>query len=157
MTTEAHYGNLYRQSLFYRPASTWLTTLRAYTGGPTPARPDDPAIRFHPEGIAYHYAYGYTPILKLGWPAIRAIALLPGPIPGRKALCIYRLNPPPPPTPKDPFSGTGHALGSYFHTLFGTNLAVHLHHVRGPSLKKLARRLPEWTNGRLTLTTTRPT
>jgi hypothetical protein len=35
-------------------------------------------------------------------------------------------------------------------------LVVHLRHVRGPSLKTRARRLPTWTDGRITLTTERP-
>ncbi|MGP4011967.1 hypothetical protein [Streptomyces sp. 4N124] len=154
----SHYRELYRQSLFYRPGSTLLTTIRAYTGGPSPARPDDPAVRFHPEGVAYHEAFGYVPVIKLGWPAVRAVAVLPGPVPDRQVLCVYRINEPPQrDVPADEmFTGTGRGLGTHFQALFGTRLVVHLHHVRGPSLRKLARRLPAWTDGRITLTTERP-
>jgi hypothetical protein len=146
------------ESLFYRPGSTLLTTIRAYTGGPTPSRPDDPAVLFHPGGVAYHQAYGRVPVIKLGWSAIRAVAILPGPIPDRRALCVYRLNEPPEPDApfNEMFSGTGRGLGFAFQAMFGTRYAVHLHHVRGPSLKKLARCLPAWTEGRVTLTTERP-
>lgn len=154
----SHDRQLHRQSLFYRPGSTLLTTIRAYTGGPTPARPDDPAVRFHPEGIAYHQAFGHDPVIKLGWPAVRAVAVLPGPIADRRALCVYRINEPPrSDIPADAmFTGTGQGLGAHFEALFGTRLAVHLHHVRGPSLNRLARSLPAWTNGRITLGTERP-
>jgi hypothetical protein len=146
------------ESLFYRPGSTLLTTIRAYTGGPTPSRPDDPAVLFHPGGVAYHQAYGHVPVIKLGWSAVRAVAILPGPIPGRQALCVYRLiEPPEPDVPANElFTGAGRGLGVHFQALFGTRYVVHLHHVRGPSLKKLARCLPAWTGGRVTLTTERP-
>ncbi|AKH83641.1 hypothetical protein AA958_17085 [Streptomyces sp. CNQ-509] len=37
-----------------------------------------------------------------------------------------------------------------------TPIAVHWHYARGPSLQKLARLLPARTDGRITLTTSRP-
>jgi hypothetical protein len=71
---------------------------------------------------------------------------------------VYRINEPPQSdVPADEmFTGTGRGLGAHFQALFGTRLVVHLHHVRGPSLQKLARRLPAWTDGRITLITERP-
>ncbi|MET8347368.1 hypothetical protein [Streptomyces microflavus] len=146
------------ESLFYRPASTLLTTIRAYTGGPTPSRSDDPAIRFHPGGVTYHQTYRRLPAVELSWPRIRAVAVLPGPIAGREALCVYPLNEPPEPEVQieELFTGTGRGLGMRFEALFGTRYSVHLHHVRGPSLIKLARHLPAWTSGRVRLTTERP-
>ena len=71
---------------------------------------------------------------------------------------MYRLNEPPEADvpANERFTGTGRGLGVHFQALFGTKLVVHLHHIRGPSLRKLARRLPAWTGGRITLTTEHP-
>jgi hypothetical protein len=49
------------------------------------------------------------------------------------------------------WTGSGQGLVSYLMVLFGTPIAVHWHHVRGPSLGKLAKRLPAWTEGRIAL------
>ena len=54
------------------------------------------------------------------------------------------------------FSGTGPGLAARFNSLFGTPIAVHWHHVRGPSPEKLAKRLPAWTDERISLASSRP-
>jgi len=146
-------------SLFYRPRNPLLSTIRALLGGPTPSRPGDPAMRFGPDGVTYHQSYERGPVTTLEWPQVRAVAVLPGPIAGRLALCVYRFHEPPAPDIplSEMWTGTGPGLSLHFTMLFGTPFAVHWHHVRGPSLRKLATRLPTWTDGRITLTTTRPT
>lgn len=145
-------------SLFYRPRSPLLSTIAAYVGGPTPSNAGDPAVRFAPDGVEYHQSYGREPITRLAWEEVRAVAVLPGPVQGRRALCVYTLRELPEPEIQvgELFSGTGPGLAVHFSSLFGTRLAVHWHHVRGPSLKTLADRLPAWTDGRIVLTSTRP-
>ena len=145
-------------SLFYRPKSSRWSTVGAYLGGPTPSRPDDPAVRFDPYGVEHHESYGRGPITRLEWREVRAVAVLPGPVQGRQALCVYPFHEPPQAdTPlSESWTGSGPGLAIRFTSLFGTPLAVHCHHVRGPSLKKLAQRLPAWTDGRIALTSGRP-
>jgi hypothetical protein len=115
-------------------------------------------VRFDPNGVEYHQSYGREPITRLGWEEVRAVALLPGPVEGRRALCVYPLRELPEPDIQvsELFSGTGPGLAVHFRSMFGTPLAVHWHHVRGPSLKTLANRLPTWTEGRIVLSSTRP-
>lgn len=146
-------------SLFYRPKSRLLTTITAYLGGPSPSRPDDPAVRFGPTGVAYHESHGRAPTTSLEWREVRAVAVVPGPVAGRQALCVYAVTEPPVPDVPvgERWSGSGRGLGIHFRSLFGTPIAVHWHHVRGPSLRKLARSLPAWTGGRITLTSAPPT
>lgn len=145
-------------SLFYRPKNPLMSTIGAYLGGPSPSRSDDPAVRFGPDGVAYHESYERGPITSLGWQEVRAVALLPGPIEGRHGLCVYPVHElPEPDTPLgELWTGSGPGLAVNFRRLFGTPIAVHWHHVRGPSLRKLAKRLPAWTEGRIALTSTRP-
>jgi hypothetical protein len=145
-------------SLFYRPRSPLITTFAAYLGGPSPSNAGDPAVRFDPNGVEYHQSYGREPITRLGWEEVRAVAILPGPVEGRRALCVYPLRELPEPDIQvsELFSGTGPGLAVHFRSMFGTPLAVHWHHVRGPSLKTLATRLPTWTDGRIVLSSTRP-
>lgn len=145
--------------MFYRPKSPLTSTIGAYLGGPSPARATDPAVQFGPDGVEYHESYGQGPTTTLTWPEVRAVALLPGPVAGRRALCVYPVEElPVPDLPvTELWTGSGPGLASHFRSLFGTPLAVHTHHVRGPSLRKLATQLPTWTDGRITLTSTRPT
>jgi len=145
-------------SLFYRPKNPLLSTVVALLGGPSPSRAGDPAVRFGPNGVEYHQSFGREPITRLGWEEVRAVAVLPGPIEGRRALCVYPLRElPEPDIPvSEIFSGTGPGLAVNFRLMFGTPLAVHLHHVRGPSLRKLDYRLATWTDDRIVLTSTRP-
>ncbi|GGK00574.1 hypothetical protein GCM10011583_35020 [Streptomyces camponoticapitis] len=144
--------------LFYRPRNPLWSTVGAYLGGPTPSRKDDPAVAFDPNGVEYHELYGHGPTTRLRWTEVRAVAVLPGPVEGRQALCVYPLHElPAPDIPvSEMWSGTGPGLANYFRMLFGTPISVHLHHVRGPSLGKLAKHLPAWTEGRIPLTWTRP-
>lgn len=146
------------ESLFYRPRNALASTINAYLGGPAPSRKDDPAVRFDPDGVEYHESYGRGPTTRLGWKEVRAVAVLPGPVEGRRALCVYPLHElPEPDIPlSELWTGVGSGLAIHFRSLFGTPIAVHVHHVRGPSLEKLARRLPAWTEGRIALTSTRP-
>ncbi|WP_052849332.1 hypothetical protein [Streptomyces avicenniae] len=146
------------ESLFYRPRNSLATTIRAYLGGPTPSRGDDPAVCFSPEGVEHHESYGRGPTTRLSWNDVRAVAVLPGPVEGRSALCVYPLHELPGPAiaPGELWTGVGPGLAVHLTALFGTPLAVHLHHVRGPSLRKLAARLPTWTDGRTALTAARP-
>lgn len=145
-------------SLFYRPRSPLLTTVNAYLGGPTPSRSDDPAVRFGPDGVTHYESYPKGPTTILTWQEVRAVAVLPGPVAGRRALCVYPVRDlPVPDLPVDErWKGSGAGLGMHFRRLFGTPLAVHWHHVRGPSLGTLARRLPTWTGGRIVLTSDPP-
>ncbi|MCE7010392.1 hypothetical protein LWC34_47450 [Kibdelosporangium philippinense] len=138
------------ESLFYRPKSPLLSTINTYLGGPTPARKDDPAVRFGPDGIEYHQSYGHGVTVRLGWQEVHAVAVLPGPVHGRQALCVYPFRQMPEP------EGSGPGLLLRFRSLFGTPLAVHWHHVRGPSLAKLDSHLSAWTDGRIALTSERP-
>ncbi len=145
-------------SLFYRPRNPLTSTIGALLGGPSPSRPGDPAVRFDPNGVEYHESYRSGSITRLGWEEVRAVAVLPGPIEGRQALCVYsfqELSEPDIPV-SELWTGTGPGLAIHFSLLFGTPLAVHCHHVRGPSLRKLAEHLPAWTEGRLVLTSARP-
>lgn len=146
------------ESLFYRPKSPLASTIAAYLGGPTPSRTDDPAVRFGPFGVEYHESYGRGPTTRLAWQEVRAVAVLPGPIEGRQALCVYpfRELPAPEVPVSELWTGSGPGLAIRFRSLFGTPIAVHWHHVRGPSLEKLARRLPAWTEGRIALGSARP-
>jgi len=146
------------ESLFYRPKSPLSSTVLAYLGGPTPSKPDDPAVRFDLGGVEYHESYGHGVTTRLGWQEVRAVALLPGPIEGRRALCVYPLHEQPEPdiAADALFPGSGPGLAVRFRSLFGTPIAVHWHHVRGPSPEKLAKRLLAWTDGRITLTSSRP-
>lgn len=146
------------ESLFYRPKSPLLSTVGAYLGGPSPGRPDDPAVRFNPNGVAYQESYGRVPTTDLGWQEVRAVAILPGPVEGRQALCVYPFHElPEPEVPVgELWTGSGPGLAMHFRSLFGTPIAVHWHHVRGPSLRKLAKRLPAWTEGRIALTSAPP-
>ncbi|WP_432944925.1 hypothetical protein ACQPXM_04190 [Kribbella sp. CA-253562] len=86
------------------------------------------------------------------------MAVLPGPIEGRRALCVYPFQdlPLPDRLSSELWTGTGAGLAMAFTHWFGTPIAVHWHHVRGPSLTKLAQRLPAWTEGRIGLTSVRP-
>jgi hypothetical protein len=145
-------------SLFYRPKSPLVSTIGAYLGGPTPSRTDDPAVRFDRNGVEYHESYGRGPTTCLEWKEVRAVAVLPGPVEGRQALCVYpfRELPEPGVPARELWTGSGPGLAIRFRSLFGTPIAVHWHHVRGPSLAKLARRLPVWTEGRIALTSARP-
>lgn len=145
-------------SLFYQPKSPLSTTIGAYLGGPSPSRSGDPAVRFDAAGVEYHESYGREPITRLGWPDVRAVAVVPGPVGGRRALCVYPVHEPPEPDlpVSELWTGSGPGLGIHFRSLFGTPFAVHWHHVRGPSLTKLAKSLPRWTDGRITLTSARP-
>jgi hypothetical protein len=146
------------ESLFYRPKSPLTSTIGTYLGGPTPSRRGDPAVRFGPAGVEHHESYGKGPTTLLGWDEVRAVAVLPGPIAGRRALCVYPLRELPAPDipASQRWTGSGPGLARGFRSLFGTPLAVHWHHVRGPALWKLAQRLPTWTEGRITLTSGRP-
>jgi hypothetical protein len=144
------------ESLFYRPKNPLASTVGALLGGPTPSRTGDPAVRFDPNGVEYHESYGRGPITRLGWREVRAVAVLPGPIEGRQALCVYPFQEPPDPDFGELWTGSGPGLAIHFRFLFGTPIAVHWHHVRGPSLKKLAKRLSAWTEGRIALTSARP-
>jgi hypothetical protein len=146
------------ESLFYRPKSPLLSTIGAYLGGPSPGRPGDPAVRFDPNGVAYHESYERGPTTSLGWKEVRAVAVLPGPIADRQALCVYPFHElPEPDIPvSELWTGSGPGLAVHFMSLFGTSMAVHWHHVRGPSLRKLAQRLPAWTEGRIALTSAPP-
>jgi hypothetical protein len=146
------------ESLFYRPRSPLWSRIDAYSGGPSPSRSDDPAVRFDPWGVEHHAAYGRGPTTRLGWEEVRAVAVLPGPVEGRQALCVYPfLEPPEPAVPaSERWTGSGAGLAIRFRSLFGTPIAVHWHHVRGPSLAKLSQRLPTWTEGRIALFWTRP-
>jgi hypothetical protein len=145
-------------SLFYRPKSPLSSTVGAYLGGPSPSRPDDPAVRFDPNGVAYYESYGRGPTTSLGWKEVHAVAVVPGPVEGRQALCVYPVHElPAPDIPvSELWTGSGPGLAIRFRSLFGTPIAVHWHHVRGPSLGKLAKRLPAWTEGRIALTSGRP-
>ncbi|GAA3020587.1 hypothetical protein Sfulv_58440 [Streptomyces fulvorobeus] len=146
------------EALFYRPRNSLASTVRAYLGGPSPSRKDDPAVCFDRTGIEYHESYGRGPTTRLTWEEVRAVAVLPGPVEGRRALCVYPLHELPQPDIQvgELWSGVGPRLAIYFRALFGTPISVHLHHVRGPSLGKLAKRLPAWTEGRIVLTSARP-
>jgi hypothetical protein len=141
------------QSLLYRPRNAWLSRVYALMGGPSPSRPDDPAIRFGADGIDYHESYGRAPVTHLYWNEIRAVALVSGPIEGRQALCVYTFDELPEAdiTVGELFTGSGPGLGVHFRSLFGTPIAVHWHHVTGPPLRRLSARLPRWTAGRITL------
>jgi hypothetical protein len=116
-------------------------------------------VRFGPDGVEHHQSFGRGPITRLGWEEVHAVAVLPGPVEGRRALCVYPFRELPEPTLSfsERFSGTGPGLAGAFRFFFGTPLAVHLHHVRGPSLKKLDYRLSVWTDDRIVLTSIRPT
>jgi hypothetical protein len=146
------------ESLLYRPKNPLASTVGALLGGPTPSRAGDPAVRFGPNGVEYHESYGRGPTTRLEWNEVRAVAVLPGPIEGRQALCVYLFQELPHPdiAVSELWTGSGPGLASAFRLWFDTPIAVHWHHVRGPSLKKLARRLPAWTEGRITLTSARP-
>jgi len=146
------------ESLFYRPKNPLASTVGALLGGPTPSRKGDPAVRFNPNGVEYHLSYGRGPTTRLGWTEVRAVAVLPGLFEGRQALCVYPFQElPDPDIPAgERWTGSGPGLALHFKSLFGTPIAVHWHHVRGPSLKKLANRLPTWTEGRIALTSARP-
>lgn len=146
------------ESLFYRPRNRLISTIEAYLGGPSPSRKDDPAVRFGPDGVEYHDAYKRGSITRLGWQDVRAVAFFPGPIEDRYALCVYPLHelPEPEMTRDQASSGAAPGLQSWFRQLFGTPLTVHWHHVRGPSLSRLAARLPDWTEGRIALLWERP-
>lgn len=146
------------ESLFYRPKSPLISTVSAYLGGPAPSRADDPAVRFAPNGVEYHESYGRGPITRLGWKEVRAVAVLPGPVEGRQALCVYPFHElPEPDIPvSELLTGSGPGLAIHLRSLFGTPIAVHWHYVRGPSLERLAKRLPAWTEGRIALTSARP-
>jgi hypothetical protein len=141
------------ESLFYRPKNPLLSTIGAYLGGPTPSRRDDPAMRFDLNGVEHHLSYGRGPTTRLGWKEVRAVAVVPGPVPGRQGLCVYpfRELPEPDVAVGERWTGSGPGLVGALRSWFGTPIAVHWHHVRGPSLEKLAKRLPAWTEGRITL------
>lgn len=146
-------------SLFYRPKNSLLSALGSYAGGPAPSRRDDPALRFDRDGVEYHESFGRGPTARLRWSEVRAVAVLPGPDEGRQALCVFafhELAAPDVPAGEQ-WTGTGPALALHFRSLFGTPIAVHRHHVRGPSLEKLSERLPAWTEGRIVLTSAHPT
>lgn len=147
------------ESYFYRPKNSLLSTVGAYMGGPAPSRRDDPALRFDSDGVEYQESFGRGPTTHLRWREVRAVAVLPGPVGGRQALCVYPFHElPEPDIPvSELWTGTGPGLAIHFRSLFGTPTAVHRHHVRGPSLKKLTQRLPAWTEGRIALTAARPT
>jgi hypothetical protein len=146
------------ESLFYRPKSPLLSTVVTYLGGPTPSKRGYPAVRFDLSGVEYHESYGQGVTTSLGWKEVRAVALLPGPVEGRLALCVYPLHDLPEPDISVDVrsSGTAPRRVFNFRRLFGTPIAVHWHHVRGPSPERLAERLPGWTDGRITLTSARP-
>lgn len=141
------------ESLFYRPGNPLLGIINTYLGGPTPSRRDDPAIRFDLRGVEYHFSYGRGPTTRLAWKDIRAVAVMPGPVSDRQGLCVYPFAELP--EQKDATSvlhtGSGPGFAHHLNRLFGTPIAVHWHHVRGPSLTKLGQRLPAWTDGRITL------
>jgi hypothetical protein len=145
-------------SLLYRPGSPLTSTVGALLGGPTPSYRGDPAIRFGPDGVEYDESYRRGPITRLGWEEVRVVAFLPGPVQGRHALCVYPFQElPERDIPLSELgSGTGPALAVHLRALFNTPIAVHWHHVRGPSLRKLGERLPAWTGGRIALTSERP-
>jgi hypothetical protein len=146
------------ESLFYRPRSPLWTKIDVYLGGPSPSRSDDPAVRFDPGGVEHHESYGRGPSTRLRWQEVRAVAVLPGPVGGRQALCVYPFHEPQEreiPV-SERWTGSGPGLARHFRSLFGTPIAVHWHHVRGPSLAKLSQRLPVWTEGRIVLTSARP-
>ncbi|MEO3765101.1 hypothetical protein [Streptomyces sp. B8F3] len=142
------------KSLFYRPKNPLVTQIGVFFGGPAPSRRDDPAMRFGPHGVEYHETYGRGPTTRLRWEEVRAVAVLPGPVVDRRGLCVFPFQEIPEPDipPGELFSGTGPGLGIAFRVHFDTPIAVHWHHVRGPSLRKPAQRLPAWTEGRITLT-----
>jgi len=77
------------ESLFYRPKNPLLSTIRTYLGGPTPSRRHDPAIRFDRNGVEHQVSYGRGPTTRLGWKEVRAVAMVPGPVPDRQGLCVY--------------------------------------------------------------------
>ena len=141
------------ESLFYRPKNPLLSTIRTYLGGPTPSRRHDPAIRFDRNGVEHQVSYGRGPTTRLGWKEVRAVAMVPGPVPDRQGLCVYPFEelPEPDVAVSELWTGAGPGLAIRLTVLFGTSIAVHWHHVRGPSLGKLARRLPAWTEGRIAL------
>ncbi|MFW6723249.1 hypothetical protein ACHZ98_24415 [Streptomyces sp. MAR4 CNY-716] len=146
------------KSLFYRPKNPTVTKIGVLFGGPAPSRKDDPAMRFGRHGVEYHEAYRHGPTTRLRWDEVRAVAVLPGPVAGRQGLCVFPFQEIPEPDIPigELFSGTGPGLGIALRVHFDTPIAVHRHYVRGPSLRKLARLLPAWTDGRITLTTRRP-
>ncbi|GAB3889323.1 hypothetical protein GCM10029964_058680 [Kibdelosporangium lantanae] len=141
-------------SLFYQPRNPVTSAVGARLGGPTPSRVGDPAVLFNATGVEYHESYGGGVTTRLAWKDVRAVAVLPGPVGGRQALCVYPVReiPAPDVPAEERWSGSGRGLSMTFRRMFGTPLAVHWHHVRGPSLRKLAKRLPAWTDGRISLT-----
>ena len=106
-------------SLFHRPRSVLLSTIVASLGEPSPSRKDDPAVRFGPDGVEYHESYGHGPTTRLRWEEVRAVAVVPGPVEGNHALCVYPLHElPQPDVPEGGlFTGSGPGLTTWFRTL----------------------------------------
>ena len=110
-----------------------------------------PAVTFSADGVDYQPAHRRSPVVRLSWPEVRAVELLPDRN-GRPALCVI---------PTTPLLSAGIAGGGgidayalrelYRLHRFGTPIALYLQYVRGPALPTLDRGLNRWTDGRLGL------